>query len=152
LGEPTAEVFDLVPKLGDGGVLGRNLGTVGPLGRAAVLGELHLVGDAGGLQRLALQGPRPTDRPTSLIERAAGSGKIVCRTAGPRFVIRYGLVTGHKANVRLGQYASGVAFWLAFSRCWMRRHSRRLLLDSRVSLGETRELSWSASWCASYIC
>jgi hypothetical protein len=52
LGEPTAEVFDLVPKLGDGGVLGRNLGPVSALGRAAVLGQLHLVGDTGRLQRL----------------------------------------------------------------------------------------------------
>jgi hypothetical protein len=46
LGEPTAEVFDLVPKLGDGGVLGSELGAVSTLGCAAVLGYLHLVDDA----------------------------------------------------------------------------------------------------------
>ena len=98
LGKTPAEIGNLVPLLGDGGVFGRQLGPMSALGRAAVLGELHLVGDAGGLQRLALQGPRPTDRPTSLIERAAGSGKIVGRTTGPRGLIRYGPVSGHKAN------------------------------------------------------
>jgi len=48
LGKPTAEVFDLVPLLGDGGVLGGKLGPVGALSRAAVLGELHFVSNAGG--------------------------------------------------------------------------------------------------------
>jgi hypothetical protein len=45
-GETATEVFDLVAQLGDGGVLGNQLGAVGTLGCAAVLGYLHLVGDA----------------------------------------------------------------------------------------------------------
>jgi hypothetical protein len=70
LGKPTAEVFDLVPLLGDRGVLGGKLGPVGALSRAAVLGELHFVSNAGGPQGLvvfAFRASWPMDQAPRLV-------------------------------------------------------------------------------------
>ena len=101
LGEPTAEVFDLVPKLGDGGVLGRNLGTVGPLGRAAVLGDLHLIGDLRRLQGLAACARRaswPMDQPPRFLHGAPCRGDISRRAGrGGRFSVIW-LFISHNAK------------------------------------------------------